>query len=129
MKQQQTTLAHLYRQAKKNMPNKVIEQINRRLLLLFHLSQLQLNICSEIKELFKKYSSYRFSVKHNHEKIKNLIKGDNEGTAEFFRSLSGDATDNVCDDADALEKMIFEWAKVIGIDKIMEAVKNVEQKI
>lgn len=83
--------------------------LSKRLLLLFHLSLLQENVCKDIERELKGKGIYRFLIKHNHEKIKRLIKANYE---DFFKRFTGRQIDTFCNDADDLQKIINEWAGI-----------------
>ncbi len=112
---EQTTLAHIYKEVRDKMPEEEQRIINTELLLLVHLSSLQQNIALNIEEQFRKYSQYKMTIKHNHEKIKSLIRGTNNN--EFWERLSQEQIDSIADDADDLEDIIFKWAGLKPRDK------------
>lgn len=89
-----------------------IRDINRRLLLVVHLSSLQQNICREIEGIYSSRGKYRMRVKHEHERIKALVR-KNLYTGPLFGNMSPDQCALMADDADELEKIVKRWA---GID-------------
>lgn len=88
--------------------------LSKRLLLLFLLSQIQEDVCADIERSLKGKSVYRFTIKHNHERIKNLIRSNYN---DFYRNFSPQQTDMFCEDADGLTRIVNEY---MGInDKIL----------
>lgn len=86
------------------------EKLRRNMLLLLasHLSTLQSNIAKEIELLYKDKGEYRMTIKHNHEKIKKLIK---ENTSNVFFSRLNDGQGlSYSDDAEMLERLVYTWA-------------------
>lgn len=88
--------------------------LSKRLLLLFLLSQMQEDVCRDVERTLKDKSAYRFTIKHNHERIKNLIRNNYN---DFYRNFSPQQTDMFCEDADGLTRIVNEY---MGInDKIL----------
>lgn len=88
--------------------------LSKRLLLLFLLSQMQEDVCRDVERTLKDKSAYRFTIKHNHERIKNLIRSNYN---DFYRNFSPQQTDMFCEDADGLTRIVNEY---MGInDKIL----------
>ena len=52
---------------------------------------------------------YGFSIKHNHERIKRMIRSNYD---DFFNRFSDSQTDEFCADADDLQKIVNEWAGI-----------------
>lgn len=107
------TLSEIYAQAKQTVTQEEINQINLRLFLLVQLSSLQINIAYEIEDFFKKKGQYNLKLKHNHEKIKKFIRGC--GNPNFYKNLTNEQIGALGDDADVLEKAVYEW---VGLKKI-----------
>ena len=84
-------------------------QLSKRLLLLFQLSVLQENVCKDIERELGGYGVYGFSIKHNHERIKRMIRSNYD---DFFKRFSDSQTDEFCADADDLQKIVNEWAGI-----------------
>lgn len=111
MDKKETTLHEIYKEAKREMTNEDIMGVNKRLLLLMQLSALQLNILGEIEHIFRKSGNFKFGVKHSHRKIIALVKSNGD-TKAFFQSLGVDAIDMVVEDAEEIEKMLYEWGGI-----------------
>lgn len=111
MEQGLETLGSIYKGARENKNNPIsnedIKGINLRLLLLVQLSTLQGNIAWEIEQIFRKYDMFGFKIKHNHKKIVDLIKGC--GNSDFWKGLTKEQIDAICDDADTLEDIVYRW--------------------
>ena len=52
---------------------------------------------------------YGFSIKHNHERIKKMIRSNYD---DFFKRFSDSQTDEFCTDADDLQKIVNKWAGI-----------------
>ena len=90
--------------------NEEYKQVNIRLLLLMQLSTLQINISQEIEEILRDKSMYRMQIKHTHKKIRSLIRENmNNGC---FRLFTSEQLDVIMEDADSLEAMVKQWAKI-----------------
>ena len=87
-------------------------EINLRLMLLVQLSSLQMNIAQEIEQIYNERAQYKMGIKHNHEKLKNHIRQNTNNS--FWKALADEYVDVICDDADDLEKLVYNW---IGIDR------------
>lgn len=111
MESKEATLHDIFNAAQKEMTNEEIMGVNKRLLLLMQLSSLQLNILGEIERIFQKSGNFRFGVKHSHRKIINLVKSNGD-TKAFFKSLGVEATDMVVEDAEEIEKILYDWADI-----------------
>lgn len=102
------TLNSIYKQVGGQFTQDEIKQVNLRLLLLAQLSSLQINIAQEIEWMFKEKGVYKMTIKHNHEKIKNLLR--NNSNKDFWNLLTEKQVDEFCNDADTLESLIYKWA-------------------
>lgn len=78
------------------------------LLLMSHLSTLQLNISTELEELYTSKGIYRFSIKHKHKEIKKLIAEHSQDN--FFKKFQNNHIDLYTNDAEALESVVYAWA-------------------
>lgn len=111
-----TTLSGIYKEAKMNKANPMTEEeivgINTRLLLLVQLSSLQRNVAWEIEQIFKKHGMFNFSIKHNHKRIVELIKGS--GNDSFWNQLTQKQIEDIGDDADTIEDVIY---RLVGLRK------------
>lgn len=111
------TLGSIYRDARNNSKNPLTEeeinQINLRLLLLVQLSSLQMNVAWEIEQIFRKHGMFNFGIKHNHKRIVELIKGC--GNSKFWETLSQEQIDDIVDDADTLERVVYRWAGIKNV--------------
>lgn len=111
MEQGLETLGSIYRGVRERKSNPMSKEdtrgINLRLLLLVQLSTLQGNIAWEIEQIFRKYDVFNFKIKHNHKKIVDLIKGC--GNSDFWKGLTKEQIDAICDDADTLEDIVYRW--------------------
>ena len=83
--------------------------LTKRLLLLYHLSVLQENICKDVERIFNKKGIYGFSIKHNHETVKRKVR---TCYGDFMRDFSERQTDIFCDNADSLERVVNKWAGI-----------------
>lgn len=86
----------------------------KKVLLLYHLSVLQENICKDVERIFNKKGIYGFTIKHNHEAVKRKVR---TCCGDFMRDFSERQTDIFCDNADDLEKVVNKWAGIN--DKIL----------
>lgn len=86
----------------------------KKVLLLYHLSTLQQNICADIERMLMGKDKYRFVIKHNHEAIKRYVRNCYN---DFMRDFSERQTDIFCDNADSLERVVNKWAGIN--DKIL----------
>lgn len=84
--------------------------INKRLLLLVQLSTLQSNIALEIEQIYNSKSAYKMTVKHNHERLKTLLRQNMN--SQFWETLTQEQIDVTEQDADTLEALVYEWAKL-----------------
>lgn len=104
------TLAPIYKQAREKLSEQDIVAINKRLLLLYQLSTLQLNISYEIEWMLRDKGGYNFTIKNNHKRLKSFISGNvNSG---FFENLTREQLDVMAEDADELERLVYEWANI-----------------
>lgn len=78
------------------------------MLLASHLSSLQLNIALEIEKMYRKNKAYSFTIKHNHEKIKKLIRENNSGV--FFSRMNNDQAYAYAEDGEDFERLVYTWA-------------------
>ena len=85
-------------------------EINLRLLLLIQLSSLQMNIAQEIEQIYNAKAKYKMTIKHNHEKLKNHIRQNTNNA--FWKGLTQEQIDAICEDADTLEQIIYDWAGI-----------------
>ena len=104
------TLAPIYRQAREKLSEQDIVAINKRLLLLYQLSTLQLNISYEIEWMLRDKGGYNFTVKNNHKRLKSFISGNVNN--EFWKNLTQEQLDVMAEDADDLESIIYKWADI-----------------
>lgn len=81
---------------------------NILLLLASHLSSLQLNIALEIEQIYRKNNVYGFTIKHNHEKIKKMIRDNNSGV--FFSRMNNDQAYAYAEDGEDFERLVYTWA-------------------
>lgn len=81
------------------------------LLLTYHLSTLQINVALEIEQLYRKHGHYRFEIKHNHEKIKKLLRQNHAG--DYYSDISQEGLDKLGEDAELFERMTYSW---LGIE-------------
>jgi hypothetical protein len=111
-----TTLSGIYKEARMNKANPMTEEeikgINIRLLLLVQLSSLQRNVAWEIEQIFKKHGMFNFRIKHNHKRIVELIKGS--GNDSFWNQLTQEQIQDIGDDADTIEDVIY---RLVGLRK------------
>lgn len=101
-----TTLTELYK--KLEWSEEELRQHNILLLLLSQLSTLQGNIAKEIEDLYNKKGIYTMALKHNHKKIKDLIK--NNAAPEFFRRMNMEQAEDYAEDSEKLERIVYQWA-------------------
>ena len=86
------------------------KEINLRLMLLIQLSSLQMNIAQEIEQIYNAKAKYKMRIKHNHEKLKNHIRQNTNNA--FWKGLTQEQIDAICEDADTLEQIIYDWAGI-----------------
>lgn len=86
----------------------------KKVLLLYHLSTLQQNICTDIERMLRGKDEYRFIIKHNHEAIKRYVRNCYN---DFMKDFSRRQTDYFCENADDLERVVNKWAGIN--DKIL----------
>ena len=84
--------------------------INKRLLLLVQLSTLQSNIAAEIEDIYNSKSAYKMTVKHNHERLKSLLRQNMN--PKFWETLTQEQIDATEVDADSLEALVYKWARL-----------------
>ena len=82
--------------------------INKRLLVMLQLSTLASNMAFEIEQIYRKKSSYKMNIKHNHERLKSMIRQNIN--YKFWETLTQEQIDATEQDADTLEQMVYEWA-------------------
>ena len=85
-------------------------EINLRLMLLIQLSSLQINIAQEIEQIYNAKAKYKMTIKHNHEKLKNHIRQNTNNA--FWKGLTQEQIDAICEDADTLEEIIKDWCGI-----------------
>lgn len=85
-------------------------EINLRLMLLIQLSSLQMNIAQEIEQIYNAKAKYKMTIKHNHEKLKNHIRQNTNNA--FWKGLTQEQIDAICEDADTLEEIIKDWCGI-----------------
>lgn len=86
------------------------EEINKRLLVMLQLSSLQQNLASEIEWKLAEKCKYKLTIKHNHERIKSLIRQNI--SSGFWGILTPKQTDVICQDADDIERIVKQWAGI-----------------
>ena len=85
-------------------------EINLRLMLLIQLSSLQMNIAQESEQIYNAKAKYKMTIKHNHEKLKNHIRQNTNNA--FWKGLTQEQIDAICEDADTLEEIIKDWCGI-----------------
>ena len=81
---------------------------NTLLLLMNQLSTLQINIAAELEQIYKDHKVYNFAIKHNHKNIKKLLAENTSNT--FFKRMNREQELLYGDDAEVLERIIYQWA-------------------
>lgn len=99
----------LYNIINGRLDEKQKDVLARKLLLLQLLNQLQLDICNDVQRELSAVSAYRFTIRHNHEKVMALIR---KNYMDCFKNEK--QIDMFCDNADELTRLIYRWA---GIDE------------
>lgn len=92
-------------------PQKDYERLNRYLLGLLHLDSAINNLLSMMIEEFKTQGVYRMSIKNKCKEIRRMLRTNPKND---WNTISDDAIDDFCEDADRFEDMIF---KFLGLEK------------
>ena len=106
----QNILVDMYKDANRKLSPEEIESVNKRFLLIGYLSTIQQNIATEIEGILNKNGVYRMQIKHNHKKIVDLIKSNTND--DFYATLNDKQIEDLVEDYDALEKIVFDWAGI-----------------
>lgn len=85
------------------------DQLRRATLLVlaYHLSTLQINVAFDIEQLYRKHKFYSFNIKHNHEKIKKLLRKNHAG--DYYSDISEEGLEKLATDAEIFEMMVYAW--------------------
>ena len=94
----------------KNWTDEEMEHRNMLLLLVCHLSTLQMNIAKCLEQMYKKKGWLTFEIKHNHSKILKLMKENTSN--DFFKRMNNDCGLAFSDDAEHLERVVYSWAGI-----------------
>ena len=109
-----------------NLTSDEVRKINLNMLLMVQLSTFQLNLAREIEKIYTQKGMYKLNIKHNYNKIINLIREHANG--KFWEKFTPEQIDVIGEDADHLEELIMAWATNTMEDYFERKMKCSEKK-
>lgn len=102
-------------------------KINRYLLALLHLDSAMNNMLTLMCEEFKLQGIYRMGIKNECQKIRKMLKTNPKNN---WNTLSQEAIDDFCDDADKFEEMLQRFFGIEqGFNMVFQPAFSIGQKV
>lgn len=102
-------------------------KINRYLLALLHLDSAMNNMLTLMCEEFKLQGIYRMGIKNECQKIRKMLKTNPKNN---WNTLSQEAIDDFCDDADRFEEMLQRFFGIEqGFNMVFQPAFSIGQKV
>ena len=84
-------------------------KVDKLIFICYHLSVLQCNLFKEVEQILDSNSEMKHNVKHNHNRIAQLLKGQYKTLADKWKDAPQENLDLFVETSEELEKDVRSW--------------------